>query len=48
MYVVRGLGGVLYLSGAIIMCWNMWMTIRGARPVTVTTPYATATATPAE
>ena len=33
MYVVRGLGGVLFLSGALIMCWNMWMTIRGgARP----------------
>ena len=29
MYVVRGLGGVLYLSGALIMVWNMWMTIRG-------------------
>ena len=29
MYVVRGLGGVLYLTGALIMGWNMWMTIRG-------------------
>jgi cytochrome c oxidase cbb3-type subunit 1 len=29
MYVVRGLGGVLYLAGALIMAWNMWMTIRG-------------------
>jgi cytochrome c oxidase cbb3-type subunit 1 len=33
MYVVRGLGGVLYLAGALIMVWNMWMTIRGAQPV---------------
>ncbi|MEL7150052.1 MAG: cytochrome-c oxidase, cbb3-type subunit I [Pseudomonadota bacterium] len=32
IYVVRGLGGVLFLSGALIMCWNMWMTIRGAKP----------------
>ena len=32
MYVVRGLGGVLYLAGALIMCWNMWRTIRGAQP----------------
>ncbi len=32
MYVVRGLGGVLFLSGALIMCWNMFMTIRGAKP----------------
>ncbi|MDJ1015443.1 MAG: cytochrome-c oxidase, cbb3-type subunit I [Paracoccaceae bacterium] len=30
MYVVRGLGGVLFLAGAIIMCWNLWMTIRSA------------------
>ncbi len=29
MYVVRALGGVLYLAGAGIMAWNMWMTIRG-------------------
>jgi cytochrome c oxidase cbb3-type subunit 1 len=31
MYVVRGLGGVLYLTGAIIMCYNLWMTVREAR-----------------
>ena len=31
MYIVRGLGGVLYLAGAMIMCWNLWMTVaRGA------------------
>ncbi|WP_299828082.1 cytochrome-c oxidase, cbb3-type subunit I [uncultured Roseobacter sp.] len=30
MYVVRGLGGVLFLSGAIIMCYNLWMTVRAA------------------
>ena len=40
MYVVRGLGGVLFLSGALIMVWNMWMTIRG--------PRTAATAVPAE
>ncbi|MEL7106555.1 MAG: cytochrome-c oxidase, cbb3-type subunit I [Pseudomonadota bacterium] len=34
MYVVRGLGGVLFLSGAGIMCWNMYMTIRGHAPRT--------------
>jgi cytochrome c oxidase cbb3-type subunit 1 len=33
MYVVRGLGGVLYLSGALIMVWNMFMTIRGGAKV---------------
>ena len=34
MYVVRGLGGVLYLAGAGIMCWNMWRTIKGRAPAT--------------
>ena len=30
MYVVRAAGGGLYLTGAMIMVWNMWMTIRAA------------------
>ena len=30
MYVVRGLGGVMFLSGALIMCYNLWMTVRKA------------------
>ncbi len=38
MYVVRSLGGVMFLSGALIMVWNMWMTIRAGRPVTTATP----------
>ena len=50
MYVVRGLGGILYLGGAILMCWNMWMTIRGRAPVTQAvaqmTPPAGASAAP--
>jgi len=33
MYVVRGLGGTLFLAGALIMVWNMWMTIRGGARV---------------
>ncbi|WP_300517933.1 cytochrome-c oxidase, cbb3-type subunit I [Aliiroseovarius sp.] len=28
MYVVRGMGGVLFLSGALIMCYNLWMTVK--------------------
>jgi len=28
MYVVRGLGGVLYLTGGLIMAWNLYMTVR--------------------
>ena len=38
-YVVRGLGGVMYLAGALIMCVNLWQTvrgrIRGAEPLAV-------------
>jgi cytochrome c oxidase cbb3-type subunit I len=29
MYLVRALGGVLYLSGALIMAFNIWQTILG-------------------
>jgi cytochrome c oxidase cbb3-type subunit 1 len=27
MYVTRGLGGVLYLTGGIIMAFNLWATV---------------------
>ena len=30
MYVVRGLGGVMFLLGSVIMCYNLWMTVRRA------------------
>ncbi|WP_083100626.1 cytochrome-c oxidase, cbb3-type subunit I [Pseudophaeobacter leonis] len=30
MNIVRGLGGVMFLSGAIIMCYSRWMTVRKA------------------
>jgi cytochrome c oxidase cbb3-type subunit 1 len=29
MYLMRAFGGLLYLSGAIIMSYNIWMTIAG-------------------
>ena len=29
MYVIRALGGTLYLAGALIMVWNVAMTVRG-------------------
>jgi cytochrome c oxidase cbb3-type subunit 1 len=44
MYVVRGLGGVLYLTGALIMVYNLWQTVR-ALP---RTEQAGTTAVPAE
>ncbi|WP_439816334.1 cytochrome-c oxidase, cbb3-type subunit I [Zavarzinia sp. CC-PAN008] len=28
-YLIRALGGVLYLAGALVMVWNIWMTIAG-------------------
>ena len=30
MYVVRGLGGVMYLLGSLIMVYNLWMTVKAA------------------
>ncbi|MEO1423294.1 MAG: cytochrome-c oxidase, cbb3-type subunit I [Pseudomonadota bacterium] len=40
MYVVRGLGGVLYVAGAVIMCVNLWKTATSGRsqPATATVP----------
>ncbi|PTE22586.1 cytochrome-c oxidase, cbb3-type subunit I [Cereibacter changlensis] len=43
MYVVRGLGGVMYLAGALIMCFNLWKTVKSA-PARV----SSSTAVPAE
>ena len=44
MYVVRGMGGLMYLAGAIIMCVNLWLTATGAGEH----KYNTADAVPAE
>ncbi|MDQ4420914.1 cytochrome-c oxidase, cbb3-type subunit I [Sphingobium sp. DEHP117] len=42
MYLIRAAGGVLYLSGALVMAYNIWMTIAGhlrtEQPMTET-PY---------
>ena len=29
MYVIRAVGGLLYLSGALVMAYNIWMTVAG-------------------
>ena len=29
MYIMRAFGGLLYLSGAAIMSYNVWMTLAG-------------------
>jgi cytochrome c oxidase cbb3-type subunit 1 len=33
MYILRMVGGLMYLSGALIMVWNVWMTILGKQRV---------------
>lgn len=42
MYLIRAFGGLLYLSGALIMVYNVWMTVAGKlrveKPMTET-PY---------
>ncbi|MCE2981760.1 MAG: cbb3-type cytochrome c oxidase subunit I, partial [Betaproteobacteria bacterium] len=37
-YVVRLAGGALYLGGMLVMCWNVWKTVAGSRPVNATIP----------
>ncbi len=37
-YVVRLMGGLLYLSGMLIMSWNVVMTMRQGRPASVSIP----------
>ncbi|WP_444780236.1 cytochrome-c oxidase, cbb3-type subunit I [Salinarimonas sp. NSM] len=37
-YVIRGLGGVLFLSGALIMVYNLVMTVRAVKPVAEAEP----------
>jgi len=32
MYVVRGLGGLMFLAGSLLMVYNIWMTVIGADP----------------
>ena len=37
-YAIRLLGGVLYLSGMLIMAWNVFHTVRNEKPVEATIP----------
>ena len=32
-YVIRALGGSLFLLGSLLMVYNIWRTIRGDEPV---------------
>ena len=37
-YIIRFLGGVLFLSGAIVMAYNLWKTVAGAKTVEAAIP----------
>jgi cytochrome c oxidase cbb3-type subunit 1 len=37
-YIVRFLGGLLYLSGMLIMAYNVWKTIVGGKPAEAAIP----------
>jgi cytochrome c oxidase cbb3-type subunit 1 len=41
-YVIRVGGGLLYLTGMVIMGWNTVMTMRAGKPVEVPIPMAPA------
>jgi cytochrome c oxidase cbb3-type subunit 1 len=43
-YGVRVLGGILFLSGMLIMAWNVWKTIAGRTAVEAPIPAAGAAA----
>ncbi|EWS54066.1 cytochrome c oxidase subunit 1 [Methylibium sp. T29] len=43
-YVVRLLGGLLYLSGMLLMAWNVVMTVKAGRRALVPVPTALARA----
>jgi cytochrome c oxidase cbb3-type subunit 1 len=37
-YVIRMLGGLLYLVGMVVMAWNVWVTASSGRSATVAIP----------
>jgi cytochrome c oxidase cbb3-type subunit I len=37
-YLVRIMGGALFFAGMLIMAYNVWMTVRGEKPVPVPVP----------
>jgi cytochrome c oxidase cbb3-type subunit I len=37
-YVIRVIGGLLYLSGMLVMGWNTWMTVGAGRSVRIAIP----------
>ncbi|NWG53028.1 MAG: cytochrome-c oxidase, cbb3-type subunit I [Hydrogenophilaceae bacterium] len=39
-YIIRALGGLLYLAGALLMAYNLWRTARGDAPARAPVPHA--------
>jgi cytochrome c oxidase cbb3-type subunit 1 len=37
-YIIRFLGGLLFLSGAIVMAYNLWKTVAGAKTAPAAIP----------
>jgi cytochrome c oxidase cbb3-type subunit I len=37
-YVIRVIGGLLYLGGMLLMAWNTWMTVANGRAVRISVP----------
>ena len=37
-YVIRAIGGALFLAGALLMAWNIWKTIAGEKPAPASRP----------
>jgi cytochrome c oxidase cbb3-type subunit I len=37
-YVIRVIGGLLYLTGMLVMAWNTWMTVAGGRATRAVVP----------
>jgi len=31
-YVIRALGGLLFVIGSLLMAWNLWMTVKSGEP----------------
>jgi cytochrome c oxidase cbb3-type subunit 1 len=37
-YVIRAMGGALFLAGALLMVWNLWQTVNAGEPEPALTP----------
>ena len=37
-YIIRFLGGGLFLAGTLVMAYNLWKTVAGSKPITAVIP----------